>query len=284
MTIGAHVSAAGGLWKAIGRAVDIGAEAIQIFVTSPRAWAFREVPEQDVNAFRKAVIDAGLGPTVIHGSYLTALGSPIDDVLTKSVQSLTEHLRIANRIGALGVIFHPGSHRGRGFNATLGQFVDSVNQVLDAAPGEALLMLETSAGSGDHIGSTFGELGRIIRAVDNPRVAVCVDTQHIWAAGYHITSPEGLDDTVGQFEQEIGLDLLRAVHANDSKRPIGSKVDRHENIGEGLIGLDGFYNIMCHQAFRSVPFYLEVPGFDKKGPDRQNVELLKKIRASAAAK
>ncbi len=191
---------------------------------------------------------------------------------------------VANHIGALGVIFHPGSDRGRGFVAVLGQFVDSVNQVLDAASGDALLMLETSAGSGDHIGSTFGELGRIIRAVDNPKIAVCLDTQHIWAAGYNIASPQGLDDTVEQFEQEIGLSLLRAVHANDSMRPLGSAVDRHENIGDGLIGLDGFYNILCHQAFRSVPFYLEVPGFDKKGPDRKNVELLKKIRDSAATK
>jgi len=283
MEIGAHVSTAGGLGKAVDRAVEIGAEAVQMFLTSPRAWAFKAISDEAAEAFREVAADAGLGPTVIHASYLTALGSPVPGLLEKSVDSLTKHLDAANRLGALGVIFHPASHRGEGLDAMLDQFVGGAKQVLEAAPGDALLMLETSAGSGDHIGSKFEELARIIRAIDSPRMAVCLDTQHVWAAGYHITSPEGLNRTMEEFENELGLDLLRAVHANDSMRPFGAAVDRHENIGEGLIGRDGFANIMRHPAFADVPFYLEVPGYDKnkKGPDKRNVNILKEIRAES---
>jgi apurinic endonuclease APN1 len=145
-------------------------------------------------------------------------------------------------------------------------------------------MLETSAGSGDHIGSRFSELGRIIKAVNDPRVAVCLDTQHVWAAGYNIVEKAGLDDALDQFDREIGLDLLIAVHANDSKKELGSAVDRHDNIGEGLIGRAGFANLMAHDAFRDVPFYLEVPGFEKNGPDAPNVQALKEIRAGLASR
>ena len=137
---------------------------------------------------------------------------------------------------------------------------------------------EGNCDSGDHIGSKFTELAQIIKSVDNPRVAVCMDTQHMWAAGFNIADAEELESTLEQFDAEIGLDLLRAVHANDSKRELGSAVDRHDNIGEGLIGIDGFRNIMGNKAFADVPFYLEVPGFEKSGPDAPNVETMKKLR------
>ena len=163
------------------------------------------------------------------------------------------------------------------------QFVEGVNEVLEAAPGDSLLMLETSAGSGDHIGSKFEELGRLIKAIDNPRVAACFDTQHVWAAGYDIASKDGLEATLEEFDREIGLDMLRTVHANDSMRDLGAAVDRHDNIGEGFIGRDGFVNILSHPVFADVPFYLEVPGYDKKGPDKPNVDTLKTIREEVGA-
>lgn len=282
MLIGAHISAAGGASKAIARAEEIGAECMQIFASSPRAWKVPPPVEAEIVKFREESVRAGMGPTVVHGKYLCAIGSPDPELVEKSVVSLSAELGIAQQLGALGVIFHPASHRGQGFDAALPQFTDAMKRVLDAVPGESLLMLETSAGSGDHIGSKFSELEQIIRSVDDPRVAVCLDTQHVWAAGHNIADAAGLEATVNEFDSALGLGLLRAIHANDSKRELGSAVDRHDNIGEGLIGTDGFRNIMGHKAFADVPFYLEVPGFDKSGPDKPNVDLLKKIRSEVS--
>lgn len=279
MLIGAHVSTAGGASKAIARAEEIGAECMQVFASSPRAWKVPPIADAEAKKFRAESKRAGMGPTVVHGKYLCAIGSPDPELVEKSVVALTAELQSADQLGALGVIFHPASHRGQGFEAALPQFTDAMKRVLDAVPGETLLMLETSAGSGDHIGSKFSELEQIIRSLDSPRVAICLDTQHVWAAGHNIADADGLEESLSEFDSKIGLNLLRAVHANDSKRELGSAVDRHDNIGEGLIGIDGFRNIMAHSAFADVPFYLEVPGFDKSGPDRPNVDMLKKIRS-----
>ena len=134
------------------------------------------------------------------------------------------------------------------------------------------------AGMGQHIGAKFEELGKILRAVDSPRLRICLDTQHSFAAGYDLTTADGVNTMMAEFEETIGVDKLAAVHANDSKQPCGSGVDRHDNIGEGLIGEAGFEAIMAHPAFRDVPFFLEVPGFEGKGPDRRNIDLLKDIR------
>ncbi len=278
MLIGAHVSTAGGLLKAVGRAVDIGAEAMQIFASSPRAWAFKRPSDEDVAAFKAEADAAGLGPTVLHAIYLVGLGSPDPALVERSVQSLTQHLETANRLGALGLIFHPASHRGAGLDAVFEGFVENIRHILDAAPGESLLMLENSAGQGDHIGSKFAELGRLIRGIDSPRVKVCLDTQHSYAAGYDVSDRDGLERTLDEFDREIGMDLIAAIHANDSKRPLGVGVDRHENIGEGPIGREGFEMFMAHPAFRDLPFYLEVPGFEGGGPDAKNVAMLKAIR------
>ena len=283
MLIGAHVSTAGGVEKSIKRAQDIGAECMQVFASSPRTWKFRPIPDDNASKFRTAASEASMGPTVLHASYLVAIASSDPALVERSVQSLINHLRASEQLGALGLIFHPASHKGRGFDAVFDQFVTNVQTVLEEAPGESLLMLETSAGSGDHIGSKFEELGKLIKAIDNPRVAVCLDTQHVWAAGYDIVDKDGFEATIDEFDRDIGLDLLRSVHANDSKRELGSSVDRHDNIGEGLIGEAGFANVMSHPAFKDLPFYLEVPGFDKSGPDKPNVEALKRIRESVGA-
>ena len=283
MQIGAHVKTSGGVDKAVDRALDIGAECMQIFAASPRMWRVTAIKDKPLENYHAKMAESDLGPTTVHAKYLTALGSPNPELVEKSRTSLAAELTETERLGALGLVFHPASHRGAGLEAVFDNFVEGVNEVLEAAPGDALLMLETSAGSGDHIGSKFEELGRLIKAIDNPRVATCFDTQHVWAAGYDIVTKDGLDATMEEFDQEIGLDLLRSVHANDSMRDRGSSVDRHDNIGEGLIGKEGFLNIMSHPAFADVPFYLEVPGFEKDGPDKPNVDMLKEIREEASA-
>ena len=283
MLIGAHVKTTGGVDKAVDRAIDIGAECMQIFAASPRMWRVTPIKDKPLENYRAKMAESGLGPTIVHAKYLTALGSPNPELVEKSRKSLAEELTQTERLGALGLVFHPASHRGAGLDAVFQQFVEGVNIVLDAAPGDALLMLETSAGSGDHIGSKFEELGRLIKAIDNPRVATCFDTQHVWASGYNIVDKDGLDETMEEFDREIGLDQLRCVHANDSMRERGSSVDRHDNIGEGLIGREGFMNILGHPAFADVPFYLEVPGYEKEGPDKPNVDALKAIREEVSS-
>ena len=277
MDIGAHVSAAGGVDKAVGRAVDIGAEAIQLFASSPRGWKFRPIPDDKAQAYREKVVESGIRSTFLHGSYLVNIGGK-PDLVEKSIDSLINHMNAASQIGARGVIFHSGSHKGVGFDAVFGQATDALTQVLDATDDSVQLIIENCAGMGAQIGASFADLGRMIKAVDSDRLTICLDTEHAFAAGYNIADPEGIEKAMAEFDEEIGLDRLVVVHANDAKVEFGSGVDRHENIGEGYIGIEGFETIMGHAAFADVPFLLEVPGLNKKGPDKPNIDLLKDIR------
>ena len=278
MKLGAHVSASGGLSKSIDRALNIGAEAIQIFASSPRAWRFNYPKQEEVDLFKNKSEQSGIGPCYIHGSYLVNIGGS-EDQLQKSIDCLVSNMTVAGEIGAEGVIFHGGSHKGKGFDAVLDQAASCLAQVLEKSPDNVWLCLENSAGMGAHIGSSFQEIGRILNAVNHPNLKVCLDTEHCFAAGYNLAVPEELDKVMTEFDSEVGLGKLVAVHANDAKVEFGSGVDRHENIGEGFIGLSGFESIIGNEAFKDVPFFLEVPGFDGNGPDKKNLDRLKTIRS-----
>ena len=282
MKLGAHVSTSGGLDKAIDRGADIGCEAIQIFGSSPQSWAYKPVPEAQTAAFKEKAKASGIGPVYFHAIYLINLGTSNPVNLEKGIDSLINYMKLASEVEAGGVIFHPGSHKGVGYDGILKQTVSSIERVLDSSPGTPWLTLENTAGMGQHIGARFHELGGIISAVDTAyrdRLRICLDTQHSYAAGYDIATRDGLEAMLAEFDECIGLDRLAAVHVNDSKYALGAGVDRHENIGEGYIGLQGFENILGNPAFRDVPFFLEVPGFDNKGPDKENLDILKGIRA-----
>ena len=278
MKLGAHVSTAGGIEKAVDRGVEIGCETIQIFGSSPQSWFFKPVREENIEAFKKRVQEVGMGPVFFHCIYLINLGNPDPGNVKKGIRSLTDYLHLAATIGAGGIIFHPGSHKGAGYEAILDQTANSIIQVLEDSPEGPWLTLENTAGMGQHIGARFSELGRIIQTVGSPRLKVCLDTEHSFAAGYDIATKDGLEAAMEEFDGEIGLDRLVAVHANDSKQPLGSGIDRHENIGQGHIGIQGFETMMAHPAFRDLPFFLEVPGFEGGGPDRENLDILKGIR------
>ena len=285
MRIGAHVSGAGGLDKAIDRALEIGCEAIQVFGSSSRRWASKPLPEAQASTFRDKADKAQIAPVFFHAIYLINLGTPNPDNLQKGIHSLVNYMNLATQVGATGVIFHPGSHLGAGYEGIIDQTVSSIEQVLrDCAEGP-YLTLENTAGMGQHIGASFQELGGIISSVDSTlrsRLKVCLDTQHSFAAGYDMSTGDGLEAMLAEFDETVGLDNLVAVHANDSKYPLGGGVDRHENIGQGHIGLTGFENMIGHPAFKEVPFFLEVPGFENKGPDKQNVDILKDMRSRLA--
>jgi deoxyribonuclease-4 len=283
MKIGAHVGTAGGVDKAIDRAEEIGAEAIQIFSGAPQAWRRKEYRPEEVEAYKARAAETGIGPAFVHGVYLVNLATDNPENLAKGINALVHDMNVCHPLGALGVIFHIGSHRGAGYDHFFGQVVESVARIVEATPEDTWLVLENSAGMGGAIGSKFDELGRIISEAGSPRVRVCLDTQHAFAAGYDLKTKDGLEAAMSEFEERIGLNRLVAVHANDSKCPLAGGVDRHENIGEGHIGLGGFENILSHPAFADVPFLLEVPGFENQGPDRRNVEILKAVRDRAGA-
>ncbi|MCI0842930.1 MAG: deoxyribonuclease IV [Chloroflexi bacterium] len=282
MKLGAHVRTAGGVDKAVDRAEEMGAETIQVFSGAPQAWRRKNYSKEEVTAFKARLKETGIGPVFIHGLYLMNFGTDNPELLKKSQEALIAEMNSASLIGARGVIFHLGSHKGAGYEARVGQVVDQCRQVLDATPGDAWLILENAAGQGGAIGSKFAELGRIAQESGSDRVKICLDTQHTFAAGYDVKTRKGLDATMAEFDKEIGLDRLAAVHANDSKIELGGSRDRHENIGEGFIGRDGFENLLSHAAFADVPFLLEVPGFDDSGPDKANVDILKELRAAAS--
>jgi len=278
MRLGAHVSASGGLNKAIGRAQEIGVETIQMFASSPRGWAFKPQLEEDATAFRNEAKTVGISPVFLHGIYLVNVGGTVD-LVEKSVNSLVNHMNVAGQIGAAGVIFHGGSHKGVGFDGVLGQAASALRLVLSQSPTDVWLIIENSAGMGSNIGGSFEEIARLIREIDSPQVMVCLDIQHCMASGYRIGDPTEIDAVMDHFDEVIGLPKLVVVHANDSKVKYGSGVDRHENIGQGYLGIEGFETIMGHSAFQNIPFILEVPGFDKRGPDRENLDRLKAIRS-----
>jgi deoxyribonuclease IV len=275
--VGAHVSASGALDRSIDRAREIGAETIQIFASAPQSWRPHTHADVACALLRERSHEHGITPLFVHGIYLINLGTADAAHLGRSTGALKQALKFCEQTGARGVIFHVGSHKGAGFDGVLPQIAEAIRETLDYVPGESALILENSAGAGGSIGSRFTELGAIVRAAGSKRVLVCLDTCHAFAAGYDLTTTDGVDAAMTEFDREIGLDRLSVVHANDSKAGLGAGLDRHENIGEGHIGAEGFRAITHHPAFRDLPFILEVPGFEGGGPDRRNVELLRAI-------
>ena len=283
MKIGAHVSSAGGAAGVFDRAAKIGAEAVQLFISAPQQWQAPVLTEAQADAFRSAHAASGI-PAFFHGVYLMNFGSQDEELLQRSVTSLAGYLEWAGKLGATGTIFHVGSHLGAGFDGVAVRASQLIREAMERAPNDSLVILENSAGQGNCIGRSFGELGQLIRGLDNDRrVAVCIDTCHALAMGYDLATSEGCELAMEEFDREIGFERLAAVHANDSKMPLGGVRDRHENIGDGHIGLDGFRCLMSHRAFADVPFLLEVPGLDGKGPDAENVNRLKSIRDAVVA-
>ncbi len=281
VSIGAHVSSSGGIFTAIERGVAIEAESLQIFPSAPQTWRPTNHKPEAIARFSELREQHGIAQVWVHNIYLANLAAEDPDQLEKSVGSVVNALRVTEAIGAQGVVLHTGSHRGRGFEAVAEQVTGALTRILDEAPVEPLLALENTAGQGGTIGARFGELGELLRAVGSPRLAVCFDTCHAFAAGYDIAQEEGLASAMEELDREVGLDRLAVVHANDALMELGSGRDRHENIGDGHIGTEGFRRILAHPAFEGRAFILEVPGIPPEGggkadgPDLENVRRLR---------
>jgi len=280
MYIGAHVNSSGGVWKAVGNGVDIDCEAIQLFAGSPRTWAPTTYKEQDAEKFREARSASPIRFVVIHTIYLINLASSREDFYEKSVTSLAGAVVAAEQLGADAIVTHVGSHQGEGFEAGLVRVQAALRRALAESEGSPVrILLENTAGAGGTMGVDFDELGAMIDAADrHPRLGLCLDTAHVFEAGCDIRTAAGLDEALARLDAACGLDRLVMLHLNDSKTAFGSNKDRHENIGDGEIGLEGFRAIVNHPAFADTPGILEVPGFDDQGPDLRNVEILRGLR------
>jgi deoxyribonuclease-4 len=261
--------------KSIDKAVDMGADVVQLFVQSPRAWRFPAHDPADLERFRERREETGLD-ALVHALYLVNLAAPDDDVYTKSVETMRSTVDAACAIDADGVVFHVGSHLGAGLDAALERAVPALRHVLDGCNERTWLLMENSAGAGGTVGRSLDELAVIFDALDrHERLGVCLDSCHLWVSGVDVTDRAALDALLDDLDDRIGLERLRALHANDAKAPLGSNRDRHDNIGEGLIG-DGLSTFLGNPRLQQLPVVLEVPGADGKGP---NADELAKLRA-----
>ena len=276
--IGAHVSAAGGAYRCFQNAKNIGAEAIQIFGASPRAWKVKQPSQEDIKKFKEEQRNTGLGPVFLHASYLVNLGTHKNPLWHGSVTNLAAHLKIAEDLGAEGLIFHIGSAKGWTKKESIERVAKGMKEVLKKVPGKAQLIMENAAGGGDKIGATVEEIGKIFKKVKSKRAKVCLDTQHAFAAGMMKEyTPKSIKAWVKECDEAFGWDNVVAMHINDSKSEHLSNHDRHENIGEGFIGRDAFKNLAANKDMKKMPWLLEVPGFEGGGPDKENINILKKL-------
>jgi len=277
--LGAHCG--GGIKGAIDRALEIGADALQLFVQSPRTWRFPDHDQADLDRFRARRAEVGLGAVVVHALYLVNLASPREDFYARSVATLRRTVETAAAIGAEAVVVHVGSHQGAGFEAALGRVVPALSQCLERADETTWLLLENTAGAGDTIGRSLEELAAIIdRAAGHPRLGVCLDSAHLYASGYDVTDRDALDRLLLDLDRDIGHERLRCLHVNDSKAPLGSNRDRHDNIGHGLMG-EGLAVFLGHPSLQGLPALLETPGPDGRGPDAAEMQALRALYARA---
>lgn len=273
--IGAHVGGVP-LDKIPFKAKELGVKAIQIFGASPRQWVAKMPPEKLIEAYRANVRACGITDLYLHSAYLVNLGSPQEELRQRSIQSLSDHLSIAEALGACGLIFHLGSAKDMPKEAAIKYTVSGMEEILKRASGESWLIMENSAGGGGKLGGSLEEVGEIFQRVGSGRVKFCYDTAHGFEAGIvNEYSAESVKYLVKKIDEEIDIENLVVLHANDSKTTAGSNHDKHANIGEGYIGLDGFKNLAKEKLLRDISWLLEVPGFDDAGPDKKNIEILK---------
>ncbi|MDQ3859179.1 MAG: deoxyribonuclease IV [Actinomycetota bacterium] len=281
MLLGAHVSTSGGIHTAIDRVEEMGGDAVQVFTQSPRAWRPTHHDPANLERFRDRCAEAGIGAALCHAVYLINLAASDDAIYEKSVQALLTTTEVACAIGA-DVVLHVGSHLGAGLEAGLERALPALERALECCSDETWLLVENSAGAGGTIGRSVEELAAIFDGLArHPRLGLCLDSCHLWVSGVDVTDAAALAATLDEIDERIGLDRLRALHANDARDPLGSNRDRHANIGEGVLG-EKLGVFLANERLQSLPCVLEVPGKDGRGPDVDEVRKLKELHARAA--
>jgi deoxyribonuclease-4 len=275
--LGVHVSITGTIDLAADRAKELELQTLQMFTRNPRGWKFKKLKKDEVNEFKRKIELYGLTPTVSHMPYLPNLSSPKKVIYNKSLRSLITELDRCAALGVPYVVTHLGSHLGKGPEIGLERIVTAINEALSEDKGNAILLLENTAGTRNSMGSTFEEINRILNGVETKdRVGVCFDTAHAFAAGYDLRTGEEVNRTIEKFDSAMGLRLLKLIHLNDSKGELGSGRDRHEHIGLGYIGEQGFRALLHHKAVRDLPFIMETP-IDTRRDDVGNIRKAREL-------
>jgi deoxyribonuclease IV len=283
MLIGAHVSPAGGLPKAVERGIERGCRAIQIFNQSPRQWKPTAYRDEDVAAFREAMADGPIDAVLIHAVYLLNCASEDRDIRAKSLTSLTHSLRVGHAIGASGVVLHPGSAKTGHVGEAIARAGETISQSLADSEG-CELHLENTAGAGGTLGRSVDELAALLEAGGGgERLGVCLDSCHLYASGYDIRTPGGMASMLRECTRKLGRGRVRSLHLNDSQAPLGSNRDRHANIGSGELGREGCGAFLSAPSLQKLPCVLETPGKDRSGPSRAEVALAGRLRERAIA-
>jgi deoxyribonuclease-4 len=279
LLIGAHQSIAGGTPRAVERGVSAGCRVLQIFVKNNARWIGKPIESDEARLFRRAARQAGMAHLAAHTSYLINLAAPMRDLRRLSALALVDEIRRCDALGIRDLVLHPGSHGGEGESAGIARIAASLDEVFRRTAGSRVrVVLETAAGQGSSLGHTFEHLRDILGAVrSRRRLAVCLDTCHVHAAGYDLVTREGYRQTFEAFDRAIGLSRLAGIHVNDSKKPRGSRVDRHEHIGKGHIGEAGFRNLMRDDRLAHVPKFLETPKDETLEADRKNLATLARL-------
>ncbi|MFC6904701.1 deoxyribonuclease IV [Halalkalicoccus tibetensis] len=274
MHVGAHVSIAGGVDNAVSRQLDVGGNCGQIFTTSPQVWARPDIAEEEAERFREETEGELDGPWVIHSSYLVNLCTPKEDLREKSVASMQAELDAAEQLDIEFVNVHLGAHTGAGVEGGL----ENAASALDAldVPDGVTILIESDAGSGTKLGGEFEHLAEVLEASEQ-ELDVCIDTAHAFAAGYDLSTTEGVRETVEEFDEVVGLENLRCIHLNDSKHACGTNKDEHAHVGEGLIGIEGMAAVINHPDLAEVPLVLETPTEDGKSYE-WNIDRVRELR------
>ena len=275
--IGAHVSISGGVANAVAEEDDLGGTCGQIFVGSPRTWAVSEMDPEDASEFQSATSDADIGPWIVHGTYLINFATPKDDLAEKSIDCVQAELEATAALDIPYYVFHPGAHTGAGVETGLENIGERISE-LDIPDGTTLL-LENTAGKGTTLGKRMDHLERMVETSDYgyDDVGVCLDTCHLWAAGYDFGTEDGMADLLGEVEDTVGLENVHYLHLNDSKHPLGSEKDEHEHVGEGEIGEAPFRRFVTQDELADLPMVLETPVDDEKGY-AWNIEKVRELR------
>ncbi|RJP73065.1 MAG: deoxyribonuclease IV [Candidatus Zixiibacteriota bacterium] len=278
MILGAHVSTAGGVQKAPLNGKKIGAAAIQMFAKNQNQWKAKPYAEETVAAFRQNLADSGISVVVIHDSYLINLCAPDPENRRKSLEAFVDELERAEALGVPYLVTHPGSHLGQGDAYGVGEVANSLNEIHAHTPGfKVMTLLETTAGQGTNLGYMLDQIAEMReRVLERSRVGVCADTAHMFAAGYDLRTEEGYEDAWRSFREIIGFEHLKAVHLNDTKKKLGSRVDRHDHIGEGELGLEPFRRLLHDPRFAGIPGILETPGEEEDYI--RNLDTLRKLQ------
>lgn len=275
LLVGAHVSIAGGIEKAFARGEAIGATAIQVFTRNASRWQAKPLSSTSVAAFRGARGKSDIDYVAAHDSYLINLASPDTELRNKSILAFVDEMVRCSQLGIGDLVMHPGAHVGQGSEAGLQTLLESFRQVFDQAPQDVRVLVENTAGQGTCLGSRFEELAKILECLSSYNLAICFDTCHGFAAGYDLSSTEGYAAVLEEFDRLLGIESLALFHVNDSKKPLGSRVDRHDHVGRGLIGPDGFKALMRDPRFAGIAKIIETPPGESHCDDFKNLALLR---------